>query len=354
MKEEKKKKFCVRIFPKNQSMQTRWFVEYYEETFGGNGRKRVRIYGNINREKTVSSRLAKAQEIIRSLGEIEPVRETPLLDALEKHRSNYRPKSYQTYKSRIAYFEAWRKNTPAGAITPERARKFILHLQESGLASASVWAYRVIISRAYTLAGIADPFAGIKVKKEVQGLDYFRSAEISLLKKTVQKKDPETWLFVQFIYYCFIRPGELRFLQVGAIDFEFGTIEIPGSISKNKKTERIAIPDAFLRELDPLKNAPAHYYIFGAGGGPGTSPRRKDFFYKRFRPYIQAVVKRENLSLYSWKHTGVVSAVRAGVNLVELQRQLRHHSLEMVFEYVKRLGLLEMEGLRLRFPDIGT
>ena len=37
--------------------------------------------------------------------------------------------------------------------------------------------------------------------------------------------------------------------------------------------------------------------------------------------------------MYSWKHTGAVAAVKAGIGVKELQIQLRHHSLDETDKY---------------------
>jgi hypothetical protein len=61
---------------------------------------------------------------------------------------------------------------------------------------------------------------------------------------------------------------------------------------------------------------------------------------------------RGNYAFYSWKHTGVVKAVMSGINIKELQLQLRHHSLDMVNEYLKNLGILQSKSIIERFPSI--
>lgn len=55
---------------------------------------------------------------------------------------------------------------------------------------------------------------------------------------------------------------------------------------------------------------------------------------------------------YSWKHTGAVMAVKGGINIKDLQLQLRHHSLDMVNEYLKNLGVTDSERLLNHFPGI--
>lgn len=56
--------------------------------------------------------------------------------------------------------------------------------------------------------------------------------------------------------------------------------------------------------------------------------------------------------VYSWKHTGAVMAVKAGVHVKQLQIQLRHHSLDQVDEYLRQLGVSDLGDLRANFPGI--
>lgn len=45
-------------------------------------------------------------------------------------------------------------------------------------------------------------------------------------------------------------------------------------------------------------------------------------------------------------------AVKHGIHVKDLQLQLRHHSLDMVNEYLKNLGVMDSESLLNRFPGI--
>lgn len=55
-------------------------------------------------------------------------------------------------------------------------------------------------------------------------------------------------------------------------------------------------------------------------------------------------------SLYSWKHTGAVRCVKSGMSLKSLQLQMRHHSLDQLNEYLRELGVLQMEDIKNDFP----
>lgn len=84
--------------------------------------------------------------------------------------------------------------------------------------------------------------------------------------KYMDEKEPELALFSKSIYFTFIRPGELRLLKVGDVLLDEKEIRIPGKISKNRKTEHVAIPDAFVPYLE---------YLYDRGPGEYLFPSRK-------------------------------------------------------------------------------
>lgn len=56
--------------------------------------------------------------------------------------------------------------------------------------------------------------------------------------------------------------------------------------------------------------------------------------------------------LFSWRHTGVVWAWKAGIDLVQLQMQLGHTEITTTMEYLKNLGLQDLAKLKANFPAI--
>ena len=172
------------------------------------------------------------------------------------------------------------------------------------------------------------------------------------LKKHFIENDPEMWLFVQFMYYCFIRPGELRLLTVGAIDLDEGTILIDAKISKNKKSEYVIIPPAFLQYLADtgITDCKHSDYVFSPGSHPGTEPYSKDVFNRRHKVVTKKFGYNVRYTLYSWKHTGAVDAIRAGVKIKELQLQLRHKDLQTTDIYLRSIGINDLDDLRKNFP----
>jgi integrase len=59
----------------------------------------------------------------------------------------------------------------------------------------------------------------------------------------------------------------------------------------------------------------------------------------RFRKLTRDLNLSKDYTLYSWKHSGVVAAYKAGIDIKTIQSQCRHQSLEQTDIYLKSLGL---------------
>lgn len=115
----------------------------------------------------------------------------------------------------------------------------------------------------------------------------------------------------------------------------------------------VRIPNQLLKILLERKihTYPQNYFLFGKEGKPGAKLCGINHFSRKHLDILRKMGYSTDYSLYSWKHIGVVSAVLAGINLKELQLQLRHHSLDQVQEYLKHLEVMDSEALRDKFPD---
>lgn len=182
----------------------------------------------------------------------------------------------------------------------------------------------------------------------------FNEYQRKQLKDYIQDNNSELWFCVLFIYYCFIRPKEIRLLKISDIDMYEEKITVRAEISKNKKTQYVRIPKPFMKIINSqqLHLYPGNYFVFGNNGTPGLKPRSKNHFNSKHLEILRLLGYSEQYCLYSWKHTGAITAVKAGINLKELQMQLRHHSLDMVNEYLKNLGVLDSDFLQNRFPEL--
>ena len=169
----------------------------------------------------------------------------------------------------------------------------------------------------------------------------FNETNILKLKELILKTDPQLWLCVQLIFYSFIRPNELRFLQIKHFDFVAGKIIIPGEFSKNHKTQTVIIPDPLLEYFNEKEFNKYNYddYLITLKGTPGENHVGHNYMGNHFRRIRTLLKMPSSYKFYGWKHTGVLSLKRSGVDPFAMKDQLRHHSLDEMLEY-----LVELEG----------
>jgi len=76
-------------------------------------------------------------------------------------------------------------------------------------------------------------------------------------------------------------------------------------------------------------------------GRDKDKPVSKNVMGSRYRKLTKDLKLNKDYTLYSWKHSGVVAAYKAGIDIKTIQSQCRHHSLEQTDIYLKSLGLNE-------------
>jgi integrase len=356
-----KKKFSLSSHEDNLSKK--WYILYYVNSKAGKVQAK-KIYGGINRFKTVDGRKKAAAEIIRKLEKANKEVYIPafrfhdaatiLADGLESLRPRLRHKSYLTYHSKLDIFVAWLKAQRISSIKDIDGKvltTFLNYLLDQKKSAATHNAFLTTIKRLFIVSGygIEGFKTNKKLRKDSKPALYFQKHHIAMLRPVMEAQDPQLWLFCQCIYYTLIRPGELRELKIADIDFEMALITITSDLSKNKKTEKVAIPNELLRVFmeHELYKYPPDYYIFGSTGQPGDTKRRKDHFSKKHHQMLQQLKFDTNkYKLYSWKHTGAVGMVKNGIHIKQIQQQGRWHSLDQVNEYLRSLGVNELTDLK--------
>ncbi len=74
--------------------------------------------------------------------------------------------------------------------------------------------------------------------------------------------------------------------------------------------------------------------------------------YEKHKRILKKLNFGKGYCMYSWKHTGAIAAVKAGVSVKELQMQLRHHSLDETDKYLRQMGVRHITNFRVSMPDI--
>jgi integrase len=359
---EEKKIFAPKLHDCCGDVSKRWFVYYYAPVFGTSLRKRIKVYAGINRIKQKKLRYSYAEILIgRIIKEkpgispaLAPSDKSILLDALKKTSGFINKKTLTTYTGMVTAFLKFLKKKNDHQADKQDAVLFLNQLIQKGKSIRTVKAYRNNLSTIYNKSielgcAVENPFHKIKLpKSSSKSLMYFTSEQITRIKNHCIENDPELWLAIELQYYCFIRPNELRQLQVKHINIAAGFIEIDSSISKNKKTQKVMIPNVMMKDLTFIEQLPYNKFIFSKNN---HAPSR-DALSKKHKSVLKTIGLHGRYGFYSWKHTGVVNAWKAGINIKDLQMQLRHHSLDMVNEYLKNLGVMDAERIKDLFPGI--
>jgi len=343
------KKFLHRIRVHSPSdLSRRWYIAYYD-TKG----KRHRKYGCLNSLPTYEARIAEAEKMVEAIKATLSRRPYTIRDQiyeeLQFKRGAWRKKTYQTFKSKVDIFFEWHgKEDP----TPASVKAFFSDLLQRR-HNTTYNDYITQLKSLFVAIGKEALFKDIRpVRNAKSPSRYFQSFHVQKLKRHISAHDPQLWLFIQFIYYCFIRPGELRWLKASDILLDEQKILLRSEISKNRKQQFVAIPAAFLGEFDFLMDLDPRDYIFPSKSdkskpiGNNTMARRHRLILKKLGFDLKVY------SLYSWKHTGAVRAAKSGIGLKQLQLQLRHHSLDQVDEYLRQMGVQDLMDLQRSFPAL--
>jgi integrase len=337
----------IKLYEAKGDLSKPWFL-YWRE-----GGRRKRAYKGINTYQTAVERRAAAMELKRKLLS-KPNAETraafkQIMDWIKAREHLLRTSTISAYRNKTKMFFGWLGRRPLDRDSVREFFEYLLAERQigKGTFNAYITQLRYLIREA--LQYKEDLFDSIKrhSKQSIPAV-FFSKLQIKELS-TELKNMPELWLAVQFIFYCFIRPGELRLLKVSDIDFEREQILIRREIAKNKKEQWVTIPKVFLNAVRHLGDYPPNYYVIGKENKPIGKNRLKQ--------QHQALLKKmgydtTRYKLYSWKHTGAVMAVLSGIHLKQLQIQIRHHSLDELNGYLRQMGVLELNDLQNNFPSI--
>ncbi len=197
-----------------------------------------------------------------------------------------------------------------------------------------------------------NPAQNIKKLKETETRSIAISPEhLKILMQEIKATDTETYIFCLFVFYTFIRPIELRRLQVGQIDLQSQKIVIYGNQSKNKKTEYVMLPEPLKRVLIETK-----FLERNPKNSLFSDNRELQYSRNRYSILFSKIVAKNNLpkeyTLYCLKHTGVVEYYKKGCGIKFIKEQCRHSSLEQTDKYLKSLGLFENEEILKNAPEI--
>lgn len=150
------------------------------------------------------------------------------------------------------------------------------------------------------------------------------------------QKTPAWHTLCNTLYYCFIRRNELTLLQVKHVNLKEKYIEIPSTISKNRKTQKVAIPQTLgLLLTNHLNRATnKNWYLFSADD---FLPGPQKLAAKKISDTWANLRKKLNLTaayqFYSLKDTGITNMLSSGIDPLTVRDQARHHDISITNKY---------------------
>jgi len=352
----------VKIRTHNNDVSKRWYCEYHTDK----GRKR--IYGNVNREHNPEIRYNLLQQLKAKIeenlflpkGASKPIEfnsdtyTTSDIIALSLDKKKYLKKNSlhaldMSSRKFISYLSQINKHrNPAHLINKKDIEAFKDWMVESKLSNRSVNNYikslRTIynfIMEQYPDVITINPAKGVKLfptistsheiytDKQVQAItDYFR-----------EKNQHFMHLFCSFIIYTFLRPNEVRNIQIKHIDLVSQTITIPSFNSKTNKTRVREMHQNLVNSLLQLNldRYPQSFYLFGNDELPNKVPCSKNYPLRRFEKLRKVLHLRPEQTMYSLRHTFVCMMLRQGFPHLRIMGLTGHKTLEAFESYAKQI-----------------
>ncbi len=183
----------------------------------------------------------------------------------------------------------------------------------------------------------------------------FSDDQISELTKYMAIHDPDVLFLCQFMYYTLARPGEIAQLKVKHIGMiRNNCIFIPGEVSKNRMDRHVEITPALGRILQKrgIYEQDPENFIISPTYSDGKKPKNPKKIGSGFRKVLDKLGYSKDYTLYSWKHTGVVKAWKAGMSQASIQTQMGHTNTASFQAYIKSLSLLENKEFVEKMPDL--
>lgn len=362
----------ARIADRNGNMQVVWQVEYYAWSERDKKLKRKRVelaqstaaarYREGKKIADEINKMLQAGAIIDPVQKQKTVREvsasTNILDAIDYYnsivQSYLEKKTFDTYQSDFKRFRKFLKRNSYERLTVTEISTPIAYQFLDEILSIDKLSNRTRNNNKGTMCSFYNFFRKRKVFEHNPFDDItklsapqtkhvkFSEAHIKEFKRLCEYHNEERlWLFVNFMYYCALRPRkELRLLQVGNIMRE--TIRVGATESKENISEHVQIPKPLAELIDKykLRDYPEDYYIFsGKNGEPGPEPQGRDWMYNRHRNILRlCAIKRKGTDMYSWKHTGMAALYHATQSIEIVRQQCRHKNISTTEIYLRDLG----------------
>ena len=345
-----------------------WVITWYELNPATGELERFRKTFSLNRIPNKAQRAERAraimQEITQALaaggyiyGGHQPAGEqyTPIKEALAialKIKMQYLSGPTQaTYKSITRIFGNWLDSQrlaswPVIRFGKREAMAFLDHVRlqrrvgeqkHNNYIMALKSIFGELLAREYIQANPWDKVPKLRVPKKRRR--NFSQQERRTVAAWIEANNPGLFRAVLLSYYCFIRPNEMRQMQIGCIDLAASVIRLPAEITKADKDRTVTLPAAIFPYFEDLKQYQPTLYLFARGLKPGKKPANKNAINKLHREALErlfasgSIKDMSGLSFYSWKDSGLTD-LSENISLLELMKQAGHSDPKMTMKYI--------------------
>jgi integrase/recombinase XerD len=357
----------------NNCLESQWYV-YFSFKHPETGKKKIFRKWISNRIKTKSRRRDKAKELINRINtklvrgwnpfSDEDKSLTNIAEAIDfalKMKSNTVGKrTKSTYKSILGTFLSYLKKRKLDCLSIDEMNKEIAQdycdyliieynytpRTYNNHVTALKTVFSILLKREYLLH---NPFNNIdRLREPEPEITAYSKVELEKIANTLPDYNFELYVISQLIYYCFLRPAEIVRLQFKDLLWDHGMIIIPGTKSKNGKSQVIIIPEQLKKNLHDWKiDYPDGHFIFSRDLVPGTKEIAPTRIAEAWRKYANEF--NINKNIYDFKHTGNGFAFDQGFNSRDIQLQNRHSSLDETQKYLNKFRRVASEKFREEF-----
>lgn len=343
----------------NGDVTQRWAVYWY--VLNQDDKKWVRcvewISGKIADRK---ARYLEAEKIIKEVTtqlksgnyEVKVKSKEKLTDAitqaLEFKKKYVSPRTYYSYQNICKKLGKWiNKNRPGCDVdefTNYDANQFIDDLfsknhYEPKTINSTIGYLHIIFTRIGELYPIGkNPFKIAKIKENEPEINIWNNDYKTQIANHLREYRPELFTVLLLVYHCYLRPDEIRQIQVKDINITRGTIRVSSKKGKSNHVKYPTLSNQLKDILTPFLKLPPGTYLFSNLFKPGNHPISRNRISEEFKKERRKIGIPDDFKLYSFKHTGNSEMIEKNLNIRELQAQNGHSNINITEKYLRRLN----------------
>lgn len=167
----------------------------------------------------------------------------------------------------------------------------------------------------------------------------YSTEQIEFIVKYCTAEDPYLLQFCRFIVYAFLRPIEIKALQIRNVDLKGRVINLPAEVHKTgERTDRL-IQDVLFSAIEEMSlgDYPPDFFLFSETGKPGPEPVSRDFFTLKFKVIKELLGLTKVYTMYGMRHTFATDLIRSGAPWHHIMKITGHTTLAAFENYVKSI-----------------